>query len=97
MSDALSHLDSKIYDKSDNSHLKLNALYVYSFTFIKIDEDFKAEIIQGYKKDIKLKNVMKVLKKNHGMSAAKISFERADNSLIFHINKLTDKRWLIIS
>ena len=90
--DALLRLDSKIYDKLNKGDSKLNALYVYSFTFIRIDEDFKTKIIQGHKKDTKLKNILKVLKKNHSVSDAKIPFKGADNSLIFYINKLTDKR-----
>ena len=45
MSDALSHLDLKIHNKSNESHLELNALYVYFFTSVRIDEKFKAKII----------------------------------------------------
>ena len=85
-------MDSNIYDKLNKGNPELNALYIYSFTSVKIDENFKAKIIQGYKKDTKLKNIIKVLKKNHGVGAAKIPFKRADNGLIFYINKLNDKR-----
>ena len=45
VSDALSRLDLKIYDKPDKRHSELNALYAYSFTSVRIDEDFKAKII----------------------------------------------------
>ena len=96
ISDALLHLNSNIHNKLNEGDSELNALYVYFFTFIRIDKDFRAKIVQGYKKNTKLKNIIKVLKKNHGVSAAKFPFEEADNDLIFHINKLTDKRLLII-
>ena len=45
MSDALSHLDLKIYNKLDEGHSELNALYVYFFTSVRIDEDFKTKIV----------------------------------------------------
>ena len=45
MSDTLSRLNLKIYDKPDEGHSELNTLYVYFFTSVKIDEDFKAKIV----------------------------------------------------